>query len=177
MLTGYKWHKLGITLFKNMTRFFTIISLLFTLLTGACSSNQNADKKTKQAAPLISAEDNKSIINREISTWQFAKIKNIQGLQRILADDYTAYFGKTTMGAADVIKTFQSSTIYNYRMSNIKVKPVSNDVAIVYYDLEQDITDMNGDPWAPKVASATTYSKRNGEWKAVFYQETPVINN
>ncbi|MFZ1530164.1 MAG: DUF4440 domain-containing protein [Ferruginibacter sp.] len=151
---------------------FSIVGLAFILT--ACSQKQEAGKPVQLKQPVISAADHKAIINREISTWQFAKIKNLQGLRLILADDYLAYFGKTTMNAADVIKTFQTSTVYNYRMSNIRVKPVSNDVAIVYYDLEQDITDINGAPWAPRVASSATYAKRNGEWKAVFYQETPV---
>ncbi len=151
---------------------FSVISLA--VLFSACSQKQETGKIVQQKQPVISAEDRKAIINREISTWQFAKIKNMQGLRLILADDYLAYFGKTTMNVADVIKTFQTSTIYNYRLSNIRVKPVSDDAAIVYYDLEQDITDINGDPWTPKVASASTYARRNGQWRAVFYQETPV---
>ena len=153
---------------------FFVISLAVFLT--ACSQKKETAKPVQQKLPVISAGDQKAIINREISTWQFAKIKNMQGLRLILADDYLAYFGKTTMNAADVIKTFQTSTINNYRMSNIRVKPVSDDVAIVYYDLEQDITDINGDPWTPKVASASTYAKRSGQWRSVFYQETPVTS-
>lgn len=131
---------------------------------------------TAPALPTISAEDNKMIIQREISTWEFGKTKNFEGLKQILADDYQAFFGKSVMNEADVIRTFQNSIIRSYHLSNIRVKPVAENVAIIYYELEQDVLDSEGEKWTPYVASATTYVKRDNVWRAVFYQETEIKN-
>jgi hypothetical protein len=154
---------------------------LFNITLAVLIAGAFAACKTKPAAapglalPTLSAEDQKSITNREISTWEFGKTKNFAGLKEILADDYTAYFGKNSMNKNDVIRTFQNSIIKDYRLSNIKLKPVTTDVAIIYYELNQDVMDENGDKWTPYVASSATYVKRDGVWKSVFYQETAIL--
>lgn len=151
----------------------------FTLITVVAICFTNCKSSTTTTAlplPTLSAEDNKIITQREISTWEFGKTKNFVGLKEIYADDYTAYFGKNAMNENDVIRTFQNSIIRSYHLSNIKIKPVTSDVAVIYYELEQDVIDENGDKWTPLVASATTYAKRNNVWRAVFYQETEIKN-
>ena len=124
--------------------------------------------------PTLSAGDNKAIIAREISTWEFGKGRNFPALREILANDYVGVFGKNIMGPNDVVRTFEKSTVRMYRMSNIRVKPVSENVAVIYYNLMQDIIDENGDPWIPNVASSAVYVKRGNKWYSSFYSETPL---
>lgn len=146
----------------------------FILLLNSCKPKTTT--ATGSALPVLSAADIKTITDREISTWEFGKTKNFAGLQAILAEDYVAYFGKSTMNESDVVRTFQNSIVKSYHLSNIKVKPVSADVAIIYYELEQDVLDENGDKWTPYVAASDTYVKRDNVWRAVFYQETEIKN-
>jgi hypothetical protein len=129
---------------------------------------------TANTLPVLSPQDNKRIIDREISSWEFGKTRNLPALRQILADDYVGVFGKNVMGPNDILKTFERSTVRSYRMYNIRVKPVSNDVAVIYYNLMQDIIDENGDPWIPNVAASSVYVKRNGNWFSTFYHETPL---
>jgi len=139
-----------------------------------CKSKPVASPPT--VLPTLSAEDTKIITQREISSWEFGKTKNFNGLREILANDYQAFFGRSVMSKNEVILTFQNSIIRSYHLSNIRVKPVTDNVAIIYYELEQDVVDANGDKWTPYVASSTTYVKREGTWRAVFYQETEIKN-
>ena len=157
---------------KNLINATAVV--LVTLLFVNCKSNQPA--APANTLPTLSADDNKIIIQREISTWEFGKTKNFDGLREILADDYQAFFGKNVMNENDVIRTFQNSIIRSYHLSNIRVKPIAENAAVIYYELDQDVMDENGDKWTPLVASSTIYVKRNNVWRAVFYQETEIKN-
>ncbi|MEO6537140.1 MAG: nuclear transport factor 2 family protein [Ferruginibacter sp.] len=136
------------------------------------SCRNTAQPKT----PVFTEQDSKKVIERELSSWEFAKTRNFPALRETIADDYIGYFGRNVMHANDVIKLFQSSIVRSYHLSNIRVHPLTENVAIVYYELNQDIVDANGQTWTPLVASSSTYVKRKGIWQAVFYQET-VLNN
>ncbi len=130
---------------------------------------------TPAAAQDLSAPDKTNIMNREAASWEFAKTKQLDKLKEILADDYQAFFGKVTMNKTEVLQSFQQSNITAYRLSNIRVKKITNDVAIVYYDALQNATDPEGERWVPQISAATTYVKRGGNWYSIFYHETPTM--
>jgi hypothetical protein len=120
----------------------------------------------------ISDKDKQEIIDRETKTWEYSKTKELDKLKEILADDYVGFFGRKTMNEADVIKSLQKATLKSYELMNVRIKPITNDVAIMYYIANQNGVSEDGIPWVPKVAAAATYVKRNGIWYGVFYQET-----
>lgn len=159
---------------KSLFKIFIVA--LFVLSVNSCKNNTPATQPTPPAPAVLSQPDSKRIIEREISSWEFAKTRNFPALREILADDYIGFFGRNIMRPNDVIRLFQNSIVRSYHLSNIRVQPVTNNTAIVYYELSQDIIDASGDVWTPLVASASTYVKRNGIWYSIFYQET-VINN
>ncbi len=130
---------------------------------------------TTTTADDLTAQDVTTIKAKEIASWEFAKTKQLDKLKEIMADDYQALFGKITMGKAEVLQSFQQSNISAYRLSNIRVKKINEDAAIVYYDCLQNATDPEGDRWVPQIAAATTYVKRGGAWYSLFYHETPAM--
>ena len=146
---------------------------MFVFLFVACNTNTQNNSTGQNNIVVLSAEDNKAVIEREISTWEFAKNKDFDKLKAIYADDYAAFFGNNTLNSTEAINSFMNAKINNYRMSNIQVKPISNDVVVVYYDLAQDIVGSDGAQWIPNVQSSTVYAKRNGQWRSVFYHEAP----
>ena len=79
------------------------------------------------------------------------------------------------MNASESIQSFQNAQIKSYRLSNIQVKPVTNEVVVIYYDLAQDIIGSDGAQWLPNVQSSTVYAKRGGQWRAVFYHEAMAV--
>lgn len=128
--------------------------------------------KNTDFSTTFSDNDKQIIIDREIKTWEYSKTKELAKLKEILADDYAGYFGRKIMNENDVIKSLQKATVYSYNIKDIKVKPLSENVAIIYYIAHQKGVSEDGTPWVPQVAAAATYVKRNGVWYSVFYQET-----
>lgn len=151
-----------------MPKIFLLI-ITSVIVISACKSNSK-----KQNIPSISATDEKTLIQTEISHWEYAKLKNLGTLRIGLADDYMGFFGTNILTADGTINVFKNSDVRSYHLSNIKVKPVTDNVAIVYYTLDRDIVDANETPWAEKVAASDTYVKKGNAWKSVFYQETRV---
>jgi len=157
-----------------MTTFKTLIILgtvIFSL--SQCKQSTNTTTKT-QALPIMTKEEGQVIISREINVWEYSKTKQLDKLREILADDYVGYFVTGNMQPSDVINLLRKSTFTSYHLSNINVKPVADDVAIITYNVLQDVTGVDGDRWIPEVAAAATYVKRNGTWYSVFYQEMPL---
>jgi hypothetical protein len=151
------------------------ITLVALLMAGCQQKTEKATTTTTTAPTELSSADVRAITNREISTWEFAKTKQMDKLNEVLAEDYQAFFGQILMNKAEVMQSFQKSIINVYRLLNIRVKKVSDNVAIIYYEALQDATDPEGDRWVPKIAASNVYVKRGNNWYAVFYHETPMI--
>ena len=137
-------------------------------------STQTTTTTQKQALPQMSVEEGKLITAREINVWEYSKTKQYDRLREILADDYVGYFTTGNMQPSFVINLLRKSTFTDYHLSNINVKPVAENVAIITYNVLQDVTGEDGVKWVPEVAAAATYVKRNGIWYSVFYQEMPL---
>ncbi len=153
-----------------MQKFTTLCFSLVIIIFAACKSEGSAtDYRLKYE---LSKEDREALIQKEITHWQLAKLKNLGTLQNDLSSRYIGYFGTHVLNAASTANAFADVTINDYRLSNIKVLPVDDDVAIVYYILNRDIVDKNAVAWSPKVAASATYAKEGEVWKTIFYQET-----
>lgn len=170
----------GLSKFKQQTMKY-LKNLILIILLGAaltqCKSKETSTTSTNNtaAATELPQEDVATITKNEIATWEFAKTKQLDKMDQMLADDYQAFFGKVLMSKAEVLLSFKNSDIDAYRLSNIRVKKISDDVAIIYYDALQDAIDPDGDRWVPKISASNTYVKRGNTWYAVFYQEIPTM--
>ena len=154
----------------------SIIALLLLVGLVQCKpkTQQPATASATVEASELSKSDITNITNREISSWEFAKTKQLDKLKELLAEDYQAFFGKIELNKSEVLQSFQKSNISAYRLFNIKVKKVTNNVAIISYQALQNATDPEGDRWVPEIGASTTYVKRGNTWYAVFYHETAV---
>ena len=156
-----------------MASFKTII-LLFPVIFSLAHCKQPVAKPASSAVPQMSKEEGSIITQREISLWEYSKTKQFDKLREILADDYIGYFSSGNMQPSDVINQLRRSAFLSYHLSNITVKPVAENVAIIYYHLLQDVTGADGVKWVPELAASSVYVKRNGIWYSVFYQEMPL---
>ena len=151
------------------------LAILFLLVyaTG-CNNNKKTEVTEPKASFNFDKEAETTIINREISSWEFAQNKDFAKLQEVWGPDYSAFFGDHSLSAEEAIKSFATVKINNYRLYNIKVKPVAENTAIIYYNLQQDVSAADGSKWIPEVAASSVYVKRGTLWQNVFYHETPV---
>ena len=151
-----------------------VISGIIILSISQCKQSTNTTTTNKQALPQMSVEEGKIITAREINVWEYSKTKQLDKLREILADDYTGYFTTGNMRPSDVLNLLRKTNFTDYHLSNINVKPIADDVAIITYNALQDVTGADGVKWVPEIAAAATYVKRNGTWYSVFYQEMPL---
>lgn len=156
----------------------TLKAILFSgiiiLSLSKCKQSTTTTSPQKQTLPQMTKEEGQIITAREISVWEYSKTKQLDKLREILADDYTGYFVTGNMQPSDVINLLRNSTFTSYHLSNINVKPIAENVAIISYHVMQDVTGADGIKWVPELAAASTYVKRNGVWYSVFYQEMPL---
>jgi len=156
----------------------TLKAILFSgiiiLSLSQCKQSTTTTSPQKQTLPQMTKEEGQIITAREISVWEYSKTKQLDKLREILADDYTGYFVTGNMQPSDVINLLRNSTFSSYHLSNINVKPIAENVAIISYHVMQDVTGADGIKWVPELAAASTYVKRNGVWYSVFYQEMPL---
>jgi hypothetical protein len=152
---------------------FIIVLLLITGLVN-CTTKKDSKSTAVPSFSALSTTDISSISNREIASWEFAKTKQLDKLNEILADDYQAFFGKIIMNKSEVLQSFQKTQMTAYRLSNIRVKKLADNVAVIYYEALQDAIDPEGRRWVPQIAASVTYVKRDNIWYAIFYHETPL---
>ena len=157
-----------------MFKAFVFSAIVVFSLSQCKQSTQTTTTSQKQALPQMSVEEGKIITAREINVWEYSKTKQYDRLREILADDYVGYFTTGNMQPSSVINLLRKSTFTDYHLSNINVKPIADNVAIITYNVLQDVTGEDGVKWVPEVAAAATYVKRNGIWYSVFYQEMPL---
>lgn len=151
-----------------------LFSGIIILSLSQCKQSTTTTSPQKQSLPQMTKEEGQVITAREISVWEYSKTKQLDKLREILADDYTGYFVTGNMQPSDVINLLRNSTFTSYHLSNINVKPIAENVAIISYHVMQDVTGADGIKWVPELAAASTYVKRNGVWYSVFYQEMPL---
>ena len=151
-----------------------LFSGIIILSLAQCKQSNTTTSPQKQSLPQMTKEEGQIITAREISVWEYSKTKQLDKLREILADDYTGYFVTGNMQPSDVINLLRNSTFTSYHLSNINVKPIAENVAIISYHVMQDVTGTDGIKWVPELAAASTYVKRNGVWYSVFYQEMPL---
>ena len=152
---------------------FKAFALIPAVIFCLCQCRSSAPKSGAGAVPQMSKEEGNIIIQREISVWEFSKTKQFDKLREILADDYIGYFTSGSVQPSEDINLLRNTTINSYHLSNITVKPVADNVAIIYYTVDQDVVSATGEKWIPQVAASSVYAKRNGVWYSVFYQEMP----
>lgn len=156
---------------KSLFKSAVVIWLM--VFVSSCN-NKQAETIEPKASFNFDKEAETTIINREISSWEFAKNKDFAKLQEVWGPDYSAFFGNHSLSADEAIKSFATVKINNYRLYNIKVKPVAENTAIIYYNLQQDVSGADDSKWIPEVAASSVYIKRGTLWQNVFYHETPV---
>jgi hypothetical protein len=150
-----------------------IFSALIIFSLSQCKQSTKTTTKT-QVLPQMSKEEGQQIITREINVWEYSKTKQYDKLREILADDYIGYFNSGNMQPSDVINLLRKTTFNDYHLSKINVKPIAENVAIIYYNVIQDVVGVDGDRWIPEISASSVYAKRNGIWYATFYQEMPL---
>lgn len=117
-----------------------------------------------------------TLMQSEAESWQNTKTANLPAMKDYLADDALLIFGDGSRYTKDqFLKALPGLKLDNIVIDrNSDVIVITPDVATLLYRVSYTSATAAGKVDAFKVASSSTYVRRNGKWLSVLYQETPV---
>jgi hypothetical protein len=138
------------------------------VMANANSANANKGGETKSAA-MVSESD---IIAKEKASWDAIKKKDWDGFAKMLASDYIEILDDGVHDKASALREIKDFDLSDVTFADWKMLPIDKDAVIITYTATSKAT-FKGEAVPPgPYREASAYVNRNGEWVAVFYQET-----
>ncbi|WP_197532268.1 nuclear transport factor 2 family protein [Symmachiella macrocystis] len=117
----------------------------------------------------------KTLLTQESKLIEAIKQQDQATLKMLLSEETFAvtYDGGRQTGQ-EILRSLEHVTITSYTVTDVKLVQVSPDVGILTYKFRWK--GNHGDKKIPltTVFATSTWALRDGEWRSVFYQETPV---
>jgi hypothetical protein len=143
---------------------------------GRKGTQPTAPKKTQAAAP---SSANKELVDKiigiEKQAWEAIKKRATRAHGRQLADDYLGVGDRGVNTKSEWLSALKEAkwTLEDYSMGNVKVSELSKEVALITYEVEQKGM-YQGESFSDPTYASTALVRREGNWLAVWHQQTPV---
>jgi ketosteroid isomerase-like protein len=150
-----------------------ILFLILALCLSVSVSAQNEKTKTKTKSNQTNERTRYDpiMIDLETSAWKNLVDKKYDDFARMLADDYQGVYpaGITTKDGelAEVRKT----TFKSAELSDVKVRWVDENTAIVTATVKAEITTPDGKTTNSTARTASIFTKRANQWLCVFHAD------
>lgn len=126
-------------------------------------------------SPLAAQDVDKTLLAQEKKVLEAIKTKNKKVLKELLGEQAYAVTVHDGRRAADANLSFLDGvTIEEQSLSDVKAVAVSKDVAILTYVYKWKGTFKGKAHEAKPVYATSVWARREGKWKSIFYQETPI---
>ena len=126
-------------------------------------------------SPSMASDLKQEIVAAEKRAWQAFADHDAKTYSEVWTADAVEALadGSVLTGKQAILADLKSTTckVKSFDIANAKVRQVSPDVAILTYDLSQDVT-CGTTKLAPKANASSLYVRRGGKWLGVHYQET-----
>jgi hypothetical protein len=133
-------------------------------------SNANQPVEMKSAAPPSEAD----MIANEKKTWETLQKKDYDAFDKLLASEYTEVRDDGVFDKAGTLVSVKDLSITDVSYSDWKTIAISkNAYAITYTVMVKGSARGQAFPPDPYHA-ASAWVNRDGQWLAIYYQETPV---
>jgi len=158
-----------------MKNILALVSLL--IAAAACSTAPPANKDVtananKGAAEMTSAVSESDIIAKEKAAWDTLKKKDWDGYGKTLASDYLEVLDDGVHDKAANMAEIKDLDLSDVTFTGWKMLPINKNAVIITYNATVKGT-LKGQAIPPgPYREASAYVNRNGEWVAIFYQET-----
>ena len=159
-----------------MKQILALVSLL--VLAAACvapppgnsnsSANANKAPETKSAAAPSEAD----LIAKEKSAWDAFKKKDADAFKKTLAPDYVEVIDTGVKDTAAAVAAMNDIAIEDVTFSEWKMTPINKEAALLTYKVTVKGKFKGEDVPPGPYFEASAYVNRNGEWLAIYYQET-----
>ncbi len=158
-----------------MKKFLVLGSLL--LLAAACTteptSNSNMTANSnKTETKSTAAPSEADMIAKEKSAWDAFKKKDADAFGKLVATDYIEVLDSGVIDKAAAMAGMKDYDIADVTFSDWKMTPIDKDAALLTYKATLKGKYKGKDIPAGPYYDASAYVNRNGEWQAIYYQET-----
>lgn len=159
-----------------MKKLLVLLSLL--VLGAACatqpSGNSNTTANTNKAGEMKStaAPSEADLIAKEKSAWDAFKRKDVDGFKKLLAPEYVEVIDSGLKDTAGAVASMKDIDITDVTFSDWKMTPIDKDAALLTYKVTVKGKFKGEDVPPGPYYEASAYVNRNGEWLAIYYQET-----
>ena len=164
-----------------MKKILAFVSLL--VLAAACApapsgnnttsnANSNANKPADMKTSVAPSEAD--IIAKEKATWDAFRKKDADAFGKLVASDYIEV---TDMGVSDkatAIAGMKDFDISDATFADWKMMTIDKDAVIITYTANLKGTYKGKDVPPGPYRESSAYVNRNGEWVAIYYQETMI---
>ena len=168
------------TLSVNKVKTVCVTLFAVTVLGGSLAglgASRSAPAVRDAENPVALAQDTglqDTLFALEKDTWEATKKKDVKHLRTLFAEDYVAILSDGSRLTLDeycmVLPLFK---IKSYSLSDVQLRPLGADATILMYKATSQ-TDILGEAGTETVQVCSTWTRRNGQWRNVLYQETPV---
>lgn len=135
-------------------------------------ANANQPAETKPASAMPSESD---IIAKEKATWDAVKKKDWDAFGAMLASDYVEVLDSGVHEKAAALTGVKDFDLSEVTYADWKMIPIDKDAAIVTYSATVKAKYKGQDVPPGPYREASAWVNRNGQWLAVYYQETAAV--
>ena len=163
-----------------MKKILALVSLL--TLEAACApagnknvaTNANSNANKSADVKTTAAPSEADIIAKEKATWDAFRKKDADAFGKLIAADYIEVTDMGVMDKAASIAGMKDFDFTDVTFADWKMLPVDKDAVIITYTATLKGTFKGKDVPPGPYREASAYVNRNGEWVAIYYQETRV---
>ena len=143
---------------------------------GSVAFAQKPEGTNKQAAKTTTAQELTNLLDGKIRTeWQAIRAKDQKVYGDLLTEDFVGVEadaqGERYKWKA--LSELQQSSVAEFTLSFLKVTPLCPDAAFARYEVFIKFPPKSAVPFE-KILVGEIWVKRDGQWKALHYQETRV---
>lgn len=153
-----------------------IAGVCFLVLLAACQpvtnenlANANKTPETKAIAPPSEAD----MIAKEKATWDAFKRKDADAFKKALAPEYIEITPNGPGDTAATLAVMKDVEISDLTFADWKMTQIDKDLVLLTYTTTQKGT-YKGQAFDGTNRHGAAWINRNGEWLAIYFQETPV---
>ena len=153
-----------------------IAGVCFLMLFAACQpvandnlANANKTPETKAVAPPSEAD----MIAKEKAAWDAFKRRDADAFKKMLAPEYIEITGNGTRDLAATVSAMNDVTFTDLTFADWKMTQIDKDLVLLTYTTTQKGT-YKGEAFDATYRHGAGWVNRNGEWSAIYFQETPV---